>query len=92
MSEFHEGGRFCGSVRKGQPARVPVCHCTHCQRRTGGAFAVVAHFKGENLEISGGQLSTYEYRSDESHRWIRAYPRFPGCYPPGIPFEKGSMR
>jgi hypothetical protein len=74
MAEIHEGGCLCGSVRyraKGKPARVSVCHCTDCQRRTGSAFAVVAHFKDENLVISGGPLSTYEYRSDESHRWIR---------------------
>ncbi|MGH8766808.1 MAG: GFA family protein [Burkholderiales bacterium] len=39
---------------------------THRQRVRGGA-----HFKDENLEITGSPLSTYEYRSDESHRWIR---------------------
>jgi hypothetical protein len=74
MPEIHEGGFLCGSVRyraEGKPARVSVCHCTDCQRRTGSAFAVVAHFKQENLDVTGGPLSTYEYRSDESHRWIR---------------------
>ncbi len=74
MSQIHEGGCLCGSVRyraKGRPARVSVCHCTDCQRRTGSAFAVVAHFKDEYLEISGGPLSTYEYRSGESDRWVR---------------------
>jgi len=74
MPEIHEGGCLCGSVRyraEGKPARVSVCHCTDCQRRTGSAFAVVAHFKKENLDVTGGPLSTYEYRSDESHRWIR---------------------
>ena len=74
MPAIHEGGCFCGSVRYrayGKPSRTSVCHCTDCQRRTGSAFAVVAHFKAEYLEIVGGPLSTYEYRSDESHRWIR---------------------
>jgi hypothetical protein len=74
MPELHEGGCLCGSVRyraEGKPARVSVCHCADCQRRTGSAFAVVAHFKHENLEMTGGPLSAYEYRSDESHRWIR---------------------
>jgi hypothetical protein len=74
MTEIHEGGCFCGSIRyraKGQPARVSVCHCKDCQRRSGSAFAVVAYFKDENLEITGGPLSNFEYRSDESHRWIR---------------------
>ena len=74
MPEIHEGGCLCGSVRyraEGKPARVSVCHCMDCQRRTGSAFAVVAHFKHGNLEVTGGPLSTYEYRTDESHRWIR---------------------
>jgi hypothetical protein len=42
---------------------VSVCHCTDCQRHTGSAFAVVAHFKAENLEITGRPLLTCEYRS-----------------------------
>jgi hypothetical protein len=72
--EIHQGGCLCGSVRyraKGRPERVSVCHCTQCQRRTGSALALVAHFKAANLAITGDPLSTYEYRSDESHRWIR---------------------
>jgi hypothetical protein len=48
-----------------------VCHCTYCQRRTGTAFAEAAFFRNENVEISGGPLSTYEHRSDESGRWLR---------------------
>ena len=74
MLEIHEGGCVCGSVRyraQGRPERVSVCHCTHCQRRTGSAFALVAHFKAASLTITGGPLSAYEYRSDESDRWIR---------------------
>jgi hypothetical protein len=85
MPEIHEGGCPCGSVRcraEGKPARVSVCHCTDCQRRTGIPFAVVAHFKHENLDVTGGPLSVYEYRSDECHRWIRL--EFcPRCGTPG---------
>lgn len=54
--------RFGSLPGEGQARAVSVCHCTDCQRRTGSAFAVVAHFKDENLEISGGPFSTYEYR------------------------------
>ncbi|MGH8730349.1 MAG: hypothetical protein ACREVF_01390 [Burkholderiales bacterium] len=39
---------------------------THRQRVRGGA-----HFEKDALEITDGPLSTYEYRFDENHRWIR---------------------
>ncbi len=48
-----------------------VCHCTSCQRRIGSAFGVSAYFDEKNVEIISGVLKTYEYRSDESHRWIK---------------------
>jgi len=37
MSEIHEGGCLCGSVRyrtTGDPVAATVCHCKFCQRRT----------------------------------------------------------
>lgn len=74
MNEIHEGGCLCGSVRyctTGAPLAVTVCHCRFCQRRTGSAFSEPVHFKVEQVEISGGPLSIYEHRSDESHRWLR---------------------
>ncbi len=74
MSEIHEGGCLCGSVRykaTGAPVAVTVCHCKFCQRRTGSAFSEPVHFRFEQVTVSGGPLSTYEHRSDESHRWLR---------------------
>jgi hypothetical protein len=74
MSAIHEGGCMCGAVRyrvKGDPARSSACHCTLCQRRTGSAFGIGAYFKEENVEIYGGPLTQYEYRSDESGRHVR---------------------
>jgi hypothetical protein len=32
---------------------------------------VSAYFDEKNVEIISGVLKTYEYRSDESHRWIK---------------------
>lgn len=74
MSEIHEGGCVCGAVRyrvKGAPARTGVCHCTFCQRRTGSAFGIGVYFREEDVEITRGALTSYEHRSDESHRWLR---------------------
>jgi hypothetical protein len=74
MSDFHEGGCACGAIRfraRGQPVVAMACHCRFCQRRLGTAFALVAYFDEKNIEFSGGSLSTYEHRSDESGRWLK---------------------
>ena len=55
----------------GEPVRSSACHCTYCQRRTGSAFGVGAYFRENDVEIMRGDLKAYEYRSDESGRWLR---------------------
>lgn len=72
----HEGGCVCGAVRyrtSGEPALIQACHCSFCQRRTGSAFATMAAFKDEQVEISSPSLAEYEHRSDESQRWVRCH-------------------
>ena len=69
----HEGGCLCGAVRyrvANDPVRASACHCRNCQRRTGSAFGVGAYFREADVEIRG-ELRTYEYRSDETRRWLR---------------------
>jgi hypothetical protein len=37
-----EGGCLCGQVRytlKSEPVIIAVCHCTHCQKQSGGVFS-----------------------------------------------------
>ena len=75
MAETHEGGCLCGTVRYrvvGNPNLAGVCHCRFCQRRTGSAFGVSAYFDEAAVQITSGVLKTYEYRSDESNRWLKA--------------------
>lgn len=72
--ETHEGGCLCRAVRyraTGQPALVQACHCTACQRRTGSAFALIAAFRAEQVEMKGATPASYAHRSDESGRWVR---------------------
>jgi hypothetical protein len=74
MSPRREGGCLCGAVRyrvKAEPVRSSACHCTSCQRRTGSAFGVGAYFRDEDVEFLQGERKAYEYRSDESGRWLR---------------------
>ena len=75
--DIHEGGCVCGAVRfktKGPPRHAFACHCAFCQRASGSAFSVEAIFPKEAVEITGGPLTTYEHKSDESGRAL--FPRF----------------
>jgi hypothetical protein len=73
MGEIHEGGCVCRALRyrtTGDPARVTVCHCTWCQRRTGSAFGVGAVFELSQLTLLGLPPKLYRHQSDESGRWL----------------------
>lgn len=74
MVETHSGGCACGAVRyrvRGKPVLASVCHCKFCQRRLASAFAIIAIFNEESVEMLQGELSECEHRSDESGRWLR---------------------
>ena len=46
----------CGQLRvdcDGEPARISVCHCLACQRRTGSAFSFSAHYPKDRVTASG---------------------------------------
>jgi hypothetical protein len=74
MAELREGGCLCGAVRYrvvGEPLAAGVCHCNFCKRGTGSAFRAGAYFDDAAITITSGVLKAYEYRSDESKRWIK---------------------
>ena len=46
----------CGQLRAtttGEPVRVSVCHCLHCKKRSGSAFAVQARWPAAQVTIEG---------------------------------------
>jgi hypothetical protein len=74
MTDEHEGGCLCGDIRyrvRALPIEAIACHCTSCQRQTGGAFRVAVFFPTGNVEYVGPPPTTFEHRSDESGRWLR---------------------
>jgi hypothetical protein len=74
MSDLHFGGCACGTVRyrvHGMPSVSTVCHCRFCQRRLASAFAVLATFPEQSVELIQGELAECEHRSDESGRWLK---------------------
>lgn len=57
MAKSYEGGCFCGAVRyrqHGRPMFVHCCHCTDCQRQSGGAFVINALIEADRIELVKG--------------------------------------
>jgi hypothetical protein len=58
MTETLEGGCTCGAARyrlASAPMFVNCCHCTWCQRETGGAFVINAIIETTRLEVTRGE-------------------------------------
>lgn len=69
----------CGgltAVCEGEPTRVAACHCLACQRRTGGAFGVLAWFPAARVAVAGA-ATEWSRLSDRGRRI--AYRFCPAC-------------
>ena len=54
----YEGACCCGEVKyrlTSRPMFVNCCHCTDCQRHTGGAFAINAIIETDRIELYAGK-------------------------------------
>ena len=72
--QIHEGGCQYGSVRfrtSDQALRAIACHCKTCKQRTGADYGVGVYFNEDDVEFIRGTPQVFEFRSDESGRWIR---------------------
>lgn len=52
----------CQALRaecEGEPAKVSLCNCFDCQRRTGSIFSVAAFFPREAFHLTGGETKSY---------------------------------
>ena len=73
MSDEKSGQCVCRKVYftiVGEPARITICHCKWCQRRTGSAFGVEVVFEANQIRINDELVSRYRHYSDESGRWL----------------------
>lgn len=56
MGEKREGGCLCGAVRyevAWPPKAMVVCHCTDCQKQSGGAVSVVGVVARDAINCTG---------------------------------------
>lgn len=78
MSERRASCR-CGAltaVAMGEPARVSVCHCDVCRRRTGSAFSYNSTWPEDQVEWSGTARS---YRRTNEEGYWAEYQFCPDC-------------
>lgn len=57
------GGCLCGAIRYTSPAApvmAAVCHCTHCQKQSGGAFSVNVGIPKGSLQFTSGKTAVFE--------------------------------
>ena len=60
----------CGQIRvlcEGEPAKVSICHCDDCRRRTGSAFGIAAFYDRARITIEG-KATRFTRNSDSGHK------------------------
>ncbi|MCB2114339.1 MAG: GFA family protein [Parvularculaceae bacterium] len=65
------GGCHCGALRyelTAPPVTVYNCHCTNCQKITGGAFVVSAMVPQDEFRFTKGEPKKAEWISDAGNR------------------------
>lgn len=61
---------MCGQLQatcRGVPARISICHCLDCKRRSGSAFSYNATYASAQVSMRG-EYGTYRRTGDEG-RW-----------------------
>lgn len=61
------GACFCGAIRyrlECAPMFVHCCHCTDCQKQTGGAFAINALIEASHLTLLSGAPEAVPMHTD----------------------------
>lgn len=69
----HEGGCLCGALRyrvKGNGLMLSACHCTECQRTSGGAFGLSLIVLRDALELTKGSPKRFDKAYEDGRHKI----------------------
>ena len=72
----HTGGCLCGAIRYAVEApleELRACHCTDCQRASGGHGAVVAFVRAESFKLLRGTPKRYAKKADSGRTLVRYF-------------------
>ena len=70
------GSCLCGAVRYESPAEpkgASICHCTHCQKVSGGAFSVNVLVPRASLVWTGEAAATYVDTGESGRKLKRKF-------------------
>jgi hypothetical protein len=70
------GSCHCGAIRfeaDVDPARVQVCHCTDCQRFSGGAYRVSVPAPRDAFKLLAGSPREYVKTADSGNKRVQAF-------------------
>ena len=70
------GSCHCGAIRyeaEVDPARVQVCHCTDCQRFSGGAYRVSVPAPRDAFKLVAGTPREYVKTADSGNKRVQAF-------------------
>jgi hypothetical protein len=73
------GGCLCGQVRysaNAEPIFAGICHCTHCQKQSGGAFSIVVAVPQPAMKVEGSP-KTYAATGDSGKKNVSTF--CPNC-------------
>lgn len=76
MSDQFTGGCACGSVRyesKSAPKYMGNCHCTDCQKATGGPYLPAILVLLSDFTVTKGEPRMFESLADAGHSMRRAF-------------------
>ena len=62
-----KGRCTCGAVgykARGRPDRAYACHCLHCQKRTGSAFALLLPVTAAHFSITGETIAVEQLEAN----------------------------
>src|SRR5260221_5188049 len=70
----YTGHCMCGSVRfelTERPSSAGYCHCTRCQRRSGGAWSAQARIAPGTIRVLAGEELVRDFRPDDG--WPKSF-------------------
>lgn len=70
-----EGRCLCGNIRyvlKSEPSMTAVCHCTHCQRQSGGVFSTNLAIP-ERDYVQQGETKIFQDKGDSGQPVYRHF-------------------
>lgn len=71
-----DGQCHCGHVKyeaQIDPVRVTICHCTDCQRLTGGAYRVTAVTQTSNIRLTANSPKVYRKYGDNGRPRLQSF-------------------